>query len=306
MKDFNTYIIEKLKISKNTKIDKSFKKGDKMVCVSLHNINSSKLDLKIYAPFKVLSFTGDNITFKAIYKTKKSDIVTQDEVYLNSNGYYQVKIKELEAVFLHENEAIEFLNNTIHSKKKLKDLLISIFDEKNKDSIESLEIYQVYSYEELVEILDELESVKEERVDEKLKINKNTKLKERPEHPHEPFKNYGDFVMYIVDNAKFYGLEAKQDNYWITLKKEDSEYPQIKLGYLKDEKVFGTIRSNGASPDELGKELIVIVGNEKYEYDHLDTFDFAEGTGKSKVVDNDDLIPNPYNLDLIMAYLEKL
>ena len=141
---------------------------------------------------------------------------------------------------------------------------------------------------------------------EKLKINKNTKLKTVTDNPHKEFNSYGDFVMYIANNAKFYGLTAKQNNYWITLKKEDSEYPQIKLGYLKNEKIFGIIKSDGANSDELGKELVIIVGNYKYKYDHLDTFDFAEGSGKHKVVDVDDLIPNPYNLDLIMSYLEKL
>ena len=73
MKNFNTYIAEKLKINKNIKIDKSFKKGDKCVCISIHKMDNEKMDLRVYPTFKILSFKSDSIS----YKTKRGEIVTQ-------------------------------------------------------------------------------------------------------------------------------------------------------------------------------------------------------------------------------------
>lgn len=160
MRDLNLYILEKLKINKDTHVNRGFSRGEYFTSVSI-NIDHGILEIKVYKPFKVLQFKENSIS----YKTDKGDIVTQD-IFLNSNEYYQMRINNFNAVFLSLDDGKNFvnekinINNNKNNKSLTKTLLLNIFDKYEKDNIEDLPLYHNNSNEELKEILKNIENIK--------------------------------------------------------------------------------------------------------------------------------------------------
>ena len=82
MKDLTLYIIEKLKINKDSKWSGKINPGDEISILSLYFNNSwdNKIELRIHRPFKVKEINDNKLMYISPYNSKE----IEHEYYINS------------------------------------------------------------------------------------------------------------------------------------------------------------------------------------------------------------------------------
>lgn len=137
MKDLSNILLEKLKINKDTKIlPPIFSKGEYMFVMSL-KLWGKELEFRIYHPFECINFNQNKIK----YKTSAGKEIEQ-EIFLNSNNYYEVKIKKNDyiGVFLKIDDGLNLLEKYNDRKFTRKTELPKYFDSSDKEIIEKNDI----------------------------------------------------------------------------------------------------------------------------------------------------------------------
>lgn len=131
MKALINYITEKLHLNKDIKINTEFVKGDKIFCVSIESF-FKKYNIKIYEPFTFLSLKNNELTYNTKYPedTKDGKNITRT-VFLNSNGYYEMKRNSTTALIMSQTAGIDFLEDLLHSDINV-DFLFKYFDEEDE------------------------------------------------------------------------------------------------------------------------------------------------------------------------------
>ena len=154
MRQLDLYILEKLKLNKDTKVDEN----DKCLVVRLES-DQFGLSMSLHMVFFIKMDNGI-LTYDTKYKKKnnlqKSSI---NGFELNSNNIYE-KYNTLNNKFdilLPTNIAITFLNDILDGKKRTKDILLSVFD-KEDEFINDHSIYKKYSIDDVEKYLNDLTS----------------------------------------------------------------------------------------------------------------------------------------------------
>lgn len=134
MNDLKEYIIEKLKIDKDTKIYDSFKEGDLIVRVAIYNISGKSSDeMEIFN-----SGRSDDLYY--FYDFDDNDIIRfihnfdirgdgkkhpdrydyESDRFINSNGHYEYYSKgrpfKSTSIYLNKKDGIEFIEDLISNK----------------------------------------------------------------------------------------------------------------------------------------------------------------------------------------------
>ena len=124
MKTINTYILEKLKINKDSKLDNIIYNGDDISILEIYynNLWDDTIYININRLFKVKE-VDDN---KIIYISPYNDNEIEQEYYTNSKNYYQSDIKESGG----KNSGRIYKNIIYMQPKKCKQLIELILKEK--------------------------------------------------------------------------------------------------------------------------------------------------------------------------------
>ena len=177
MKDFNTYIIEKLKINKDTKLP-GFYPGSIILCVALYNgrrrpSSTPYLEIRTY-PFELIEIKYDDEIHYYGYDNKNK---ISKSVVKNSNGFYEYDGSEnigscRRAIFLNNENGIEFMNYLKNEYENNFGKLYKYFDD-GDDFLDDYEI-DINDKEKIDEVIDKLNG--KIPITEKLHIDKDTKL----------------------------------------------------------------------------------------------------------------------------------
>lgn len=145
MNNLSTYIIEKLKINKESSINNGehdFKMGDYLVrlcCIYPNNAIP-------YIQYEFIFFSKikDGKLFFAKSKKAAKDssyyVAWEDNIHINDKGYYEVNFKgasfEGDVIYMSEKEGKLFITDTKEEdREKVKDEVCKRFDSKDKDKI---------------------------------------------------------------------------------------------------------------------------------------------------------------------------
>lgn len=172
MKDFNKYILEKLKINKDTIIS-GFANGNIILCVALKNKQSNGiiyLELNIY-PFEFIEFKHGKICYYGYNDSK-----IYHKVKENSKGYYEYYGGEntdyRRCVFLDKETGIKFMNYLKNEFDTKPSKIYKYFD--NSNDLEDFILDVDNSKKEIQKVIDKLNG--KIPITEKLHIDKDTKL----------------------------------------------------------------------------------------------------------------------------------
>ena len=121
MINLNTYILEKLKINKNTKVVHSINDGDTIGVFSIYRSNkdSKELELTVHEPFKVTKVNDDSLEYEVnvSYNGNKSVRKVSQDIYPNSKGFIQdtdhLKNDYHRSIYLEKKDAIDFLKKLL-------------------------------------------------------------------------------------------------------------------------------------------------------------------------------------------------
>ena len=160
MINLNEYIIEKLKINKDSKWSRKINLDDEISILSLYFNNpwDKEIELRIRRPFKVKEINDNKLIYISPYNGKE----IEHEYYINSKEYYQSDSKESGgknagriygyAIFMHADEYKKILELILKEKvfnpkysdegsKKIIDLLIKdYFDNINMKELNNRKI----------------------------------------------------------------------------------------------------------------------------------------------------------------------
>ena len=101
MKKINTYIIEKLHLNKDTKIDNTFKVGDPVCTVWFEDFedeDTGNINTIIRVTVESFNFSSikenkDGKTYdlalSSTYMKGKNQVITHFDIFINNNGYYE-------------------------------------------------------------------------------------------------------------------------------------------------------------------------------------------------------------------------
>jgi len=174
MKDFNTYIIEKLKINKDTKLP-GFYPGSIILCVAFYNRrrpgSTPYLEIKTY-PFELIKISTDKIYYYGYDNNRMVQSVVK-----NSNDFYEYYGREnigscRRAIFLDAEDGIKFMNYLKNEYENNFGKLYKYFDN-DDDFLDDYEII-INGKEKIDEVIDKLNG--KIPITEKLHINKDTKI----------------------------------------------------------------------------------------------------------------------------------
>lgn len=169
MKALINYITEKLHLNKNININTEFVKGDKIFCVSVEQF-FEKCNVKIYNPFTFLSLKNNELTYNTKYPedTKNGKNITRT-VFLNSNGYYEMKRIKTTALIMSQTDGIDFLEDLLHSNITV-DFLFKYFDEEDEYFNDYPLSYDTISDRRIKNLID---IYNDNNITEKLHLNKD-------------------------------------------------------------------------------------------------------------------------------------
>lgn len=175
MININQYITEKLKLNKNIKFDKNFKKGERFVTLSISlRYDHKDLEIKIYEPFTI-----DKIDYNKVTYTAPSGKTLTHDIKLNSNDYWEIVVSDyFRGIMFKITDAIVFLRELIDNIYRLdNETLCKYFDEEDKELInnEKYTLDRRYSIKDLKEILNQIET-EDYDVTEKLHLDKDLEL----------------------------------------------------------------------------------------------------------------------------------
>lgn len=150
MKNIYQYIVEKLKINKDTKIKRqhTFNNGDKILCISLQHFIKEN-HCRIYC-LTCISFKNNNLT----YKTDKGKTLTKC-VFLNSNNFYEHHTDEVTAIFMNKYDALEILSEI--NLKFSDNYLYKNYYDKEDEFIFDNKLVKTFTEERINYIKNELE-----------------------------------------------------------------------------------------------------------------------------------------------------
>ena len=134
MINLNTYIIEKLKINKETKIVHPINPGDIVGVFSLYHSNedSKELELNLHEPFKVIKSDNNSLEYEvdSYYQGNKNVRKVSQKVYPNHKGFIQNDVDNnySRSIYLERKDAIEFLKKLLKRNIDNVDLVHEYFD----------------------------------------------------------------------------------------------------------------------------------------------------------------------------------
>lgn len=176
MINLNTYILEKLKINKNTKLS-GYHPGSIILCVALYNRrrpgSTPYLEIRTY-PFELIEIKYDDEIHYYGYDNKNK---ISKSVVKNSNEFYEYDGSEniglcRKAVYLDTENGIEFMNYLKNEYETNFGKLYKYFDD-GDDFLDDYEI-NIVDKEKIDEVIDKLKG--KIPITEKLHIDKDTKL----------------------------------------------------------------------------------------------------------------------------------
>ena len=124
MINLNEYIIEKLKINKDSKWSRKISSDDEISILSLYFNNpwDKEIELRIRRPFKVKEINDNKLIYISPYNGKE----IEHEYYINSKEYYQSDSKESSGknagriydyeIFMHVDEYKKILELILQEK----------------------------------------------------------------------------------------------------------------------------------------------------------------------------------------------
>ena len=136
MINLNTYIIEKLKINKNTKFIHLINEGDTIgaISISRSNKDSKRIELLLFEPFKVINFDDKSLEYEvnSYYQGNKSVRKVSQSVYSNSKGFIQdndyINNDYRRSIYLERKDVVEFLKKLLKRNIDNVDLVHEYFD----------------------------------------------------------------------------------------------------------------------------------------------------------------------------------
>lgn len=138
MKKINNYIIEKLKINKDIKINASyFNIGEKILPISLFFVpNEVKTEFVVIEPTEIIEIKDNVITFRDnCWQGKR----IKEKIYKNDKGYYEYNEDfSSGCVILNQDDGLDFLNeyanirNDESTNNIFENLIKKYFDKKDE------------------------------------------------------------------------------------------------------------------------------------------------------------------------------
>ena len=201
-------VTEKLHLNKDIKINTEFTKGDKIFCVSIE-FYFKKYHIKIYDPFTFLSLKNNELTYNTSYPqdTKNGGKDITRTVFLNSNGYYEMKRNSTTALIMSQTDGINFLEDLLHSNIDV-DFLFKYFDKEDEYFNDYPLSYDTINDQRIKNLID---IFNEEQVTEKLHLDKETLSKN---HLLNKFTN---------DISALCGIDINYDKQEIYIKEIDNQ-----------------------------------------------------------------------------------
>lgn len=140
MINLNSYIVEKLHLNKDIKVPYILSPGEYIFSMSIR-LWGKELEFRIYHPFKCIDFNEKEINYET---DAGRDVKLQ--IFLNSNGYYEMKKGDgYVGVFLPVKEGLNLLEKYNDSKFTIKTELPKYFDSSDKELIEKNDINPYFS-----------------------------------------------------------------------------------------------------------------------------------------------------------------
>lgn len=244
MININQYITEKLKLNKNIKFDKNFKKGERFITLSISlRYDHKDLEIKIYEPFTI-----DKIDYNKVTYTAPSGKTLTHDIKLNSNDYWEIVVSDyFRGIMFKITDAIVFLRELIDNIYRLdNETLCKYFDEEDKELInnEKYTLDRRYSIKDLKEILNQIET-EDYDVTEKLHLDKDLELAAPKEN------EFIDKLQEYIDSFKTKSNNLNLNNIWPDV--WDKARPRIKnIGtinriWVKNDRLMYTTGSGAIS-----------------------------------------------------------
>ena len=244
MININQYITEKLKLNKNIKFDKNFKKGERFITLSISlRYDHKDLEIKIYEPFTI-----DKIDYNKVTYTAPSGKTLTHDIKLNSNDYWEIVVSDhFRGIMFKITDAIVFLRELIDNIYRLNnETLCKYFDEEDKELInnEKYTLDRRYSIKDLKEILNQIETENYD-VTEKLHLDKDLELAAPKEN------EFIDKLQEYIDSFKTKSNNLNLNNIWPDV--WDKARPRIKnIGtinriWVKNDRLMYTTGSGAIS-----------------------------------------------------------
>ena len=114
MKAINSYLIEKLKINKDTvskDTKNNLKKGDYIGIFSFDELDNK---ISVYSPMKFFTYENNSLIYTNLFGQR----VIKAEVFVNSEGYYEYNSNKFETIglYLNVDDSIELINAIINGE----------------------------------------------------------------------------------------------------------------------------------------------------------------------------------------------